>query len=406
MRCPCSLCDSLAHYTYQCPIILEYRQRQWALQHQTTEVIDLTTPREERQVIPLEQEVLPTPPWFLDDVSEDLPRNPPNSPAHSSTETRHPTTTGTPQSHNLWFMSSEPSLAPIISSSVPSAGGNHTLTEITPHDPLYSHNFQSDEEILEALQRPDFPWDALHHRALFLPQDALMPPNQNPVYTVETKDFIPPGTIDWFKNPIPSPDAFEEGNMANISPTIKIDISIKNGVVEEIIIGAACTPQEIAAYKALFQEYRDIFAWSYTEMPGLDPSIVEHRIDTWPDITPVRQKQRPLHPSKVAAIKAEIDKLRTAGFIYPIAYTSWVSNPVPVDKKQGTIAILTMHVPKTTSQRPSSIKLSTTAPATRPSPSWMDSRAITKFRYTQQISIKLHSLPRGVLSHIVSCLLA
>jgi hypothetical protein len=80
-----------------------------------------------------------------------------------------------------------------------------------------------------------------------------------------------PGPIDWFNNPIPAPDAFEEGNMANISPTIKIDISIKNGIVEEIIIGAACTPQEIAAYKALFQEYRDIFAWSYTEMPGLDP---------------------------------------------------------------------------------------------------------------------------------------
>jgi hypothetical protein len=62
------------------------------------------------------------------------------------------------------------------------------------------------------------------------------------------------------KIPFLAPDAFEEGNMANISPTIKIDISIKNGVVEEIIIGAACTPQEIAAYKSLFQEYRDIFA--------------------------------------------------------------------------------------------------------------------------------------------------
>ena len=110
--------------------------------------------------------------------------------------------------------------------------------------------------------------------------------------------------------------------MANISPTIKINISIKPGIVEEIIIGAACTPQEIAAYKALFQEFRDIFAWSYIEMPGLDPSIIEHHIDTWPNITPVRQKQRPLHPSKDAAIKAEIDKLRTAGFIYPIAYTS------------------------------------------------------------------------------------
>jgi hypothetical protein len=156
---------------------------------------------------------------------------------------------------------------------------------------LYSLHFQCDEEILEELNHPDSPWDTLHHRALFSPQEAFMPPNQNPIYAVETKDFIPSGPIDWFNNPIPTPDAFEEGNMANIFPTIKIDISIKHGIVEEIIIGAACTPQEIVAYKALFQEYRDIFAWSYMEMPGLDPSIVEHHIDTWPDITPIRQKQ-------------------------------------------------------------------------------------------------------------------
>jgi hypothetical protein len=127
--------------------------------------------------------------------------------------------------------------------------------------------------------------------------------------------------------------------MANISPTIKIDISIKDGVVEEITIGAACTLQEITTYKALFQEYRDIFSWSYTKIPGLDPSIIEHRIDTWHDITPVHQKQRPLHPSKAEAIKDEIDKLHVAGFIYPITYTSWVSNPVPVNKKQGTIRV-------------------------------------------------------------------
>jgi hypothetical protein len=121
--------------------------------------------------------------------------------------------------------------------------------------------------------------------------------------------------------------------MANIFPTIKIYISIKNGVVEEITIGAACTLDKITAYKALFQEYQDIFSCSYTEMPGPDPSIVEHHIDTWPDITPIRQKQRLLHPSKATAINAKIDKLRAAGFIYPIAYTSWVSNPVLANKK-------------------------------------------------------------------------
>jgi hypothetical protein len=279
MRCPCSLGDSLAHFTYQCPMIIEYRHRQLAMRHQSaTEVIDLTSSLADLHIISPKPEALPTPPWFLDNVAEDLPHNPPNSPAHSYMETRHPTTTGTPQYLNIWFMSSEPS--PTMSSSVSTAGGNHTITEITPHDPLYSHHFHCDEEILEELQCPDSPWDALHHRELFLPQEALIPPTLNPIYAVETKDFIPPGPIDWFKNPIPAPDAFEEGNLANISPTIKIDISIKPGIVEEMIIGAACTREEITAYKALFQEFRDIFTWSYTEMPGIDPSIVEHRIDT------------------------------------------------------------------------------------------------------------------------------
>jgi hypothetical protein len=107
---------------------------------------------------------------------------------------------------------------------------------------------------------------------------------------VETKDFIPLGHIDWFKNPIPTPDTFEEGNMANISLTIKVDISIKPGIIEDIILSATCSLEEVLAYKALFQEYWDIFSWSYTKMPGLNPTIVEHHIDTWPNVAPIHQK--------------------------------------------------------------------------------------------------------------------
>jgi hypothetical protein len=76
-------------------------------------------------------------------------------------------------------------------------------------------------------------------------------------------------------------------------------------------------------------------------MPGIDPKIVEHEITTYPDAKPVRQKLRPVNPRKAAAIKAEVEKLLKAGFIYPIHLTEWVSNPVPVDKKQGTIRVCT-----------------------------------------------------------------
>jgi hypothetical protein len=41
------------------------------------------------------------------------------------------------------------------------------------------------------------------------------------------------------------------------------------------------------------------------------------------------------------AIKIEVEKLLKAGFIYPIHLTQWVSNPVPVNQKQGTIRVCT-----------------------------------------------------------------
>jgi hypothetical protein len=39
--------------------------------------------------------------------------------------------------------------------------------------------------------------------------------------------------------------------------------------------------------------------------------------------------------------KPNLNKLHVAWFIYPIAYTSWVSNPILVNKKHGTIYVCT-----------------------------------------------------------------
>ena len=74
-------------------------------------------------------------------------------------------------------------------------------------------------------------------------------------------------------------------------------------------------------------------------MPGIDPQIVEHEINTYPNAKPVRQRLRAVNPRKAPTIKAEIEKLFKAGFIYPIPLMEWVSNLVLVDKKQGAIRI-------------------------------------------------------------------
>ena len=42
----------------------------------------------------------------------------------------------------------------------------------------------------------------------------------------------------------------------------------------------------------LLKEYRDCFAWDYTEMPGLDRSIVEHRLPIKSGFRPHQQTAR------------------------------------------------------------------------------------------------------------------
>ena len=74
-------------------------------------------------------------------------------------------------------------------------------------------------------------------------------------------------------------------------------------------------------------------------MPGIDPPIVVHEIKTYAGAKPVRQKLCQIHPKKAAAIKAEVKKLLRAGFIYPVPLTEWVSNIMPITKKQGTIRV-------------------------------------------------------------------
>jgi hypothetical protein len=269
MSFPCSLCDSLDHFTYQCPSIIEYRRRQMALIQNPP-----TTPLPMMQVIPPipspdivhitspEPESLPIPPWFMDRLSEDFPLNPPNSLEHFPQEILPPTTVYNPQYLDIWFMTSMPShynCNTPSTSSPPKDNHTVTTTNVTSLNPLYSHIFHCDEDILEELTTPNCPWNMLHQRALFLSQEAFDPPSQASICEIKTKDFIPLGHIDWFNNPIPAPDAFEEGNMANISPTIKIDISTKPGIIEEITIDAAFSLEELTTYKALFQEYQDIF---------------------------------------------------------------------------------------------------------------------------------------------------
>ena len=47
---------------------------------------------------------------------------------------------------------------------------------------------------------------------------------------------------------------------------------------KEVKIGASLEATVKRKVIELLKEYADVFAWSYQDMPGLDPRIVEHRL--------------------------------------------------------------------------------------------------------------------------------
>ena len=87
----------------------------------------------------------------------------------------------------------------------------------------------------------------------------------------------------------------------------------------------------------LLKEYTDVFAWTYDEMPGLDPRLVVHALNVDPGVKLVIQLARVFHTNVKTQITQEVKKLLATGFIKLIQHPKWLSNVIPVKKKNGQI---------------------------------------------------------------------
>ena len=57
-------------------------------------------------------------------------------------------------------------------------------------------------------------------------------------------------------------------------------------------IGTLASPTVRKKLTAFLRSNRDVFAWTYEDMPGIDPSIIVHRLNVSPSFPPIRQKKR------------------------------------------------------------------------------------------------------------------
>ncbi|KAG9450285.1 hypothetical protein H6P81_010250 [Aristolochia fimbriata] len=135
-----------------------------------------------------------------------------------------------------------------------------------------------------------------------------------------------------------APTEFEEGGQATVDELKKVDLGTAKDP-RPTFHSASLTPEQETEYMALLREYRDIFAWNYTEMSGLDPRVAVHKLAVHPSVRPVKQSQRRFQPELVPEIEKEVNKLIAANFIREVKYPSWIANIVPVKKKSGQIRV-------------------------------------------------------------------
>ena len=60
---------------------------------------------------------------------------------------------------------------------------------------------------------------------------------------------------------------------------------------------------------------QDVFVWSHEDMPGIDPSVMVHKLNVSPSFPPIQQKKRVFAQERDKAIAEEVRKLLEVGFI-------------------------------------------------------------------------------------------
>jgi Reverse transcriptase (RNA-dependent DNA polymerase) len=103
---------------------------------------------------------------------------------------------------------------------------------------------------------------------------------------------------------------------------------------------SASLPEEAAdKLKTFLKGYIDCFAWSYKEMPELDPNVAVHYLKIDPTFKPIKQALRRMRIELEEKVVEEIKKLIDAGFIREEETPEWMASIVPVKKKNGQIHI-------------------------------------------------------------------
>lgn len=119
----------------------------------------------------------------------------------------------------------------------------------------------------------------------------------------------------------------------------RIDLAEEGEEPRLAYIATNLEPEEEELLIKTLKQYKDVFAWSYKDLKGVDLAICQHTTPMKEDAKPCRQRPYTYNDNFAKRIKEEIDKLMAAKFIYEIEHTDWVSPIVVVPKKNGKLRV-------------------------------------------------------------------
>ena len=70
-------------------------------------------------------------------------------------------------------------------------------------------------------------------------------------------------------------------------------------------------------------------------MPGIPTGIIQHKLNVNPTSKPVQQRRRVFAPKRDQAVRDEVTRLLSTGFIREVYYPDWLANVILVKKANG-----------------------------------------------------------------------
>ena len=112
----------------------------------------------------------------------------------------------------------------------------------------------------------------------------------------------------------------EEVSLRKVQERRKFNIGTDKSL-KYVNLGVDCTIEEVDQYISLFNEYIDVFSWTYDDLKSYDKIVFQHIIPLREEEKPVKQKIRMMNPKLKPLVKIELEKLKKEGIIYPIRHS-------------------------------------------------------------------------------------